>query len=119
MSTALAHSPPNDAIVTALLGLGYEVDLYAPGGDIPTDRYGARVRAYPVEYGNKWIVKNALSSRWRRYSLFSGTSEDPMPLVGILSWRQQSEYIDAPGKYKTLVAALESQWVVNNKELFL
>ena len=86
MSTALAYSPPNDAIVTALLGMGYEIDLFAPGGDFPTDRYGQKVRANCVEYGKRWILKNVFSPRWRKYSLFSGTTEAPMSVVGLLSF---------------------------------
>ena len=73
----LADSPPNDAIVSALSELGYNVDLYAPGGN------------FPVEYNNKWILKNLLSSRWRKYDLFSGTAEDPMAVVGALAWRNR------------------------------
>jgi len=70
----LAGSPPNDAIVSALGELGYNVDLYAPGGDLP------------VEYSNTWILKNLLSSRWRKYDLFSGTSEDPMAVAGAFAF---------------------------------
>jgi hypothetical protein len=85
----LAYSPPNDAIVNALLELGYEVDLYSPGGHFAVnaaDPYGARVRVYPVEYGKRWLLKNALSAYWRQYRMFSGTAEDPMAVVGLLSW---------------------------------
>jgi glycosyltransferase involved in cell wall biosynthesis len=38
-----------------------------------------------VEYGRRWLFRNALSPFWRRYSLFSGTSEDPLAVVGVLS----------------------------------
>ena len=73
----LAGSPPNDAIVSALSELGYNVDLYAPGGDLP------------VEYSSKWILKNLFSYRWRKYDLFSGTAEDPMAVAGALAfWGQ-------------------------------
>ena len=73
----LAGSPPNDAIVSALGELGYNVDLYAPGGDLP------------VEYSNKWILNNLFSSRWKKYDLFSGTAEDPMAVTGALAWRNR------------------------------
>jgi len=73
----LAGSPPNDAITSTLSELGYNVDLYAPGGN------------FPVEYSNKWILKNLLSSRWRKYDLFSGTAEDPMAVAGALAWRNR------------------------------
>ena len=77
----LANSPPNDAIVSALLELGYKVDLYAFGDKIP------------VEYSNKWILKNLFSNRWRKYDLFSGTSEDPMAVVGVLAfWNRRPSF---------------------------
>jgi hypothetical protein len=81
----LAYSPPNDAIVNALLELGCEVDLFAPGGNLSVDVYGPKVTANHVEYGKRWIMKNILSPRWRSYDIFSGTAEDPMSIVGLLS----------------------------------
>jgi glycosyltransferase involved in cell wall biosynthesis len=80
----LAGSPPNKALVEALNELGYEVDLYAPGGNDSDSQLSTRI--YPVEYGRRWILKHALSPKWRRYALFSGTTEEPMAIVGILSW---------------------------------
>jgi hypothetical protein len=80
----LAGSPLNEAFVDALIELGYEVDLYAPGDG--TSDAGATTGIRPVEYGRRWILKHALSPGWRRYALFSGTTEDPMAVVGILSW---------------------------------
>lgn len=81
----LAASPPNEAIVQALGELGYEVDLYAPGGEARTPQ-GSLPPVYPVEYGRRWILKHAPSLRWRRYALFSGTTEDPMAVVAVLAW---------------------------------
>jgi glycosyltransferase involved in cell wall biosynthesis len=80
----LAHSPPNDAAVRAWLDLGCEVDLFAPGGRFDVSRYGAGVRAMPVEYGYRWLARESWSPRWRGYSLFSGTTEDPMAAAGLL-----------------------------------
>jgi glycosyltransferase involved in cell wall biosynthesis len=89
----LACTPSNDAIVRALLDLGYVVDLYAPGGVSEVkhckawfDRYGTKVGEGSVEYGKRWILKNVFSHHWRQYSVFSGTTEDPMAVVGLLSW---------------------------------
>ncbi len=82
---AVANTPSGDAVINALLELGYHVDLFAPG-DISTERYDVRVRAHSVEYGKRWILRNAWSPRWRKYSVFSGNTEDPMSVVGILSW---------------------------------
>ncbi len=81
----LAGSPPNEAVVQALGELGYEVDLYAPGGRGRADG-GASPAVFPAEYSRRWILKHALSPWWRRYALFSGTTEDPMALVGVLAW---------------------------------
>jgi len=80
----LAHSPPNDALVRAWLDLGYDVDLFAPGGDFPVDRYGPRVRAFAAEYGYRWLLRNVWRLRWRQYACFSGTTEDPMAAAGLL-----------------------------------
>ena len=68
----LAHSPPNEAIVTSLQELGYDVDLFAPG-------------TQGIDYGRRWLLRNALSPRWRDYAVFSATSEDPLGVAGVLS----------------------------------
>jgi glycosyltransferase involved in cell wall biosynthesis len=89
----LAYSPPNDAIVSALLGLGYKVDLFAPGGSFSVDQYGPNVGCGNVEYNNEWILKNLFSPRWRKYDLFSGTAEDPMAVVGALAfWNRRPSF---------------------------
>jgi len=80
----LAHSPPNDAIVRAWLDLGYDVDLFAPGGDFQVDRYGPGVRAHAAQYGYRWLLQNVWRPRWRQYACFSGTTEDPMAAAGLL-----------------------------------
>lgn len=80
----LVGSPPNEAITTALQELGYLVDLYCPRPERAAGMCGPEVRVYPVEYGKRWIMKNAPLPRWRQYGVFSGTCEDPMAVVGIL-----------------------------------
>jgi glycosyltransferase involved in cell wall biosynthesis len=82
----LSNSPPNEAIIGALLAHGFEVDLYAPGGGANTQVYGPRVKTQSVEYGRRWLLRVALDPKWRQYSVFSGTSEDPMAVVGTLAW---------------------------------
>lgn len=85
LSWDLTNSPPNEAIVHTLLGQGYDVDLYAPGqcpGETP---YGPGVTTHTAEYGRRWLLKNAWSPRWQRYAVFSGTSEDPLAIVGVLA----------------------------------
>jgi glycosyltransferase involved in cell wall biosynthesis len=81
----LAGSPPNEALISAYLELGYEVDLFTPGGSCDIGAYGSRVECRPAEYGRRWLLCNALLPFWGRYSLFSGTSEDPLAIVGVLS----------------------------------
>ena len=85
LTSELAYSPPNDALITALLEAGYLVDLFAPGGDFPVGFYGPNVRALPAEYGYGWLGRNVFSRRWFQYSLFSGTTEDPMAVAGSLA----------------------------------
>lgn len=80
----LAHSPPNDAAVAAWQELGFDVDLYAPGGRFDVSRYGPGVRACEAEYGYRWLVRKVLAGHWRAYAAFSGTTEDPMALAGLL-----------------------------------
>ncbi len=81
----LAYSPPNEAIVQALLSLGLEIDIFAPGEQLDVSAYGDKVKAYPAHYGYKWLIQNCFLPKWRQYSIFSGTTEDPMAAVGLLS----------------------------------
>lgn len=85
-SKELACSPPNEAIVSALQENGFKVDLFAPGGSGFPSCYDRRIQVFPVEYSKRWLAKNAILSRWRKYDIYSGTSEDPMGAVGVLSW---------------------------------
>lgn len=81
----LVGSPPNDALISALLEMDYIVDLFVPGGECDVKQYGNRVRLHPVSYGYRWLAENIISPRWLRYSLFSGTTEDPMGVAGSLA----------------------------------
>ena len=78
----LACSPQNEALISAYLDLGCEVDLFTPGGSCDVRAYGDRVACRPVEYGLRWLLRHAILPFWRRYTLFSGTSEDPLAVVG-------------------------------------
>ncbi len=111
----LAGSPPNEAIIGALLDLGYQVDLYAPGGGSVADLYDERVSLYPAEYGRRWLARQALTVKWRNYASFSATSEDPLATAGALAWlhrrpffaladeiKSGSYYGDAPESWKRL-----------------
>lgn len=82
----LMCSPPNKAIITAYLELGYSVDIFSPGYSDGIDCYGKNVQAFRVEYTWLWIARNLISPRWLSYKCFSGTSEDPLAVVGLLSF---------------------------------
>lgn len=82
----LLYSPPNNAIITAYIEEGFGVDIYAPGLDVISTSYGINIRTFKVDYSWLWIVRNIISKRWARYSWISGTSEDPLAIVGLISW---------------------------------
>ena len=84
MVPELSRSPPSEALISAYLELGYAVDLYAPG-ICRIDDYGPALSSRGVEYGKRWLLRNVWRPKWRRYAAFSGTSEDPLALVGLLS----------------------------------
>jgi glycosyltransferase involved in cell wall biosynthesis len=81
----LLYSPPNRAIIEALLSLGYQVHVFSPGtpGD-PSD-YGPNVHTHRAEYSMRWLSRHLLHPRWWTFHCFSGTSEDPLAVVGLLS----------------------------------
>ena len=94
LTPELAFSPPNDAIVQALLECGYEVDLYSPLPLPNVAAYGPNVACYPVEYGKRWLLQNVFSSRWHQYQVFSGTAETPFATVGALAfWHRRSSFL--------------------------
>ncbi len=81
----LLYSPPNEAIVQAYLENGYIVDIYAPGNLEKNTDYGSRIRTLLVSYTWAWLLKNFLNPKWLAYDCISGTSEDPLAVVGLLS----------------------------------
>ena len=81
----LLHSPPNNAIINAYIEQGYHVDVFTPGNLPITTRYGRDVTLFPAEYSWIWILKNLIRKRWLFYSFVSGTSEDPLCIVGLMS----------------------------------
>ena len=85
----LAFSPPNEAIIHALLSNGYRVHLYSPEPLPDVSAYGPDVSCRPVRYGLRWLVRNAFSGRWRQYQIFSGTAEEPFATVGTLALLQR------------------------------
>jgi glycosyltransferase involved in cell wall biosynthesis len=82
----LLYSPPNNAIINAYLESGYSVDIFSPGKLDSLTNYGPMVRTYIASYTWLWICKNIISTRWLKYKWISGTSEDPLAIVGIISF---------------------------------
>jgi glycosyltransferase involved in cell wall biosynthesis len=81
----LLDNPSNRALITALLELGYAVDVFTIDATLDVAHYGSDVRAQHVEYGYRWIAANLIGTRWSQYSLFSGTTEEPMAVAGLLA----------------------------------
>lgn len=89
-NTDLRGSPPNEAFVAAYQALGCEVDLYSTWpADMP-DSAQTGINLRSVEYSQRWLMRSAGRPSWRRYVLFSGTTEDPLAAAGLLSrlWRR-------------------------------
>jgi hypothetical protein len=82
----LLYSPPNNAIIQAYLSLGYAVDIFSPGNIETQTAYGDKVKMLTVGYSWSWIIKNIFSFKWLSYEWISGTSEDPLAVVGIFSF---------------------------------
>ena len=61
-----------------------QVDVFAPGMERGVE-YGGAVRTGPVSYRWQWMIRNAWKPHWRSYESFSGTSEDPLAVVGVLA----------------------------------
>jgi glycosyltransferase involved in cell wall biosynthesis len=80
----LLYSPPNDAIIRAYIENGYDVDIYSPDVLPRRTSYGERVSLLRVEYSWIWILKNICNTKWFSYSIVSGTSEDPLGVVGLI-----------------------------------
>jgi hypothetical protein len=80
----LLYSPPNDAIIRAYSRKGYHIDVFSPNVTETQTLYGDHVRVLSVSYTWIWIIKNILSLRWLDYEIISGTSEDPLVVVGLL-----------------------------------
>jgi glycosyltransferase involved in cell wall biosynthesis len=85
LSWKLAESPPNEALIRACHEAGLSVDLYAPGDGRFTHSYGESTRTFSVEYGFRWLARNAWKPAWRRYALICGTAEDPLAVVRVLA----------------------------------
>jgi len=84
----LAGSPPNQAIINALIELGHDVDVFAPDHDrMDLAEYAGRAVAHPFPggWGYRGLVRSLLSPHWRKYKSFSATAEDPLAVAGCLA----------------------------------
>jgi hypothetical protein len=75
----------DDGIIRALLSAGFDVDLFAPEGDLEQDLYGEHVRRFDVDYRRGWLQSNLGRKRWRDYDVFLGTADLPMAFAGSLA----------------------------------
>ena len=82
----LLYSPPNNAIINAYLARNFTVHIFSPGHIASNTKYGENLSIFNVSYNWTWILKNFLSFRWFKYQWISGTSEDPLAIVAILSF---------------------------------
>jgi hypothetical protein len=79
----LACSPQNEALISAYLDLGYEIELFTLGGSCEIGAIKSHVGRQNMDVDGYFEMP--CCRFWRRYSLFSGTSENPLAIVGILS----------------------------------
>lgn len=77
--------PFDDGILRALLAAGFEVDLFAPEGELPQTLYPPTVRRRSVEYRRRWLQRHMRRRLWREYDLFLGTADLPMAFAGVLA----------------------------------
>jgi glycosyltransferase involved in cell wall biosynthesis len=80
----LINSPPNCAIINAYIQNDYVVDVFTPGSTPGNTIYGDSIRVFRVEYSWVWIIRNILQTKWLSYDIISGTSEDPLGVVGLI-----------------------------------
>ena len=60
--------------------------FFAPDINEPTRVYGETINVYPTSYSYRSLIKQFHKYKlWTKYDAFSGTTEDPMSMVGLLS----------------------------------
>jgi hypothetical protein len=82
----LLYSPPNRAIIEALLASGYEVHVFSPNLESSSTEYGPKVFTHTASYSFRWIAKVILQPFWWNVRCISGTSEEPLAVVGLLAF---------------------------------
>jgi hypothetical protein len=82
----LLYSPPNRAIIEALLASGYEVHVFSPNLASSPTEYGPKVITHTASYSFRWVAKVIFHPFWWSVSCISGTSEEPLAVVGLLAF---------------------------------
>ncbi|MCX5952940.1 MAG: hypothetical protein NTZ40_05490 [Cyanobacteria bacterium] len=82
----LLYSPPNRAIIEALLASDYEVHVFSPNLLSTPTEYGSNVITHSATYSFRWIAKVILDPFWWSVRCISGTSEEPLAVVGLLAF---------------------------------
>ena len=84
LHSGLVNGPLHDALFSAYDELGIKVDLFLPGGQAEIEGLNIISKIRDVAYGYKWLARHLISVDWCQYSIFSGTTEDPMAITGLL-----------------------------------
>jgi hypothetical protein len=82
----LLYSPPNRAIIEALLASDHEVHIFSPNLKSSPTEYGQNVITHHVTYSFRWVAKALLHPFWWSVACISGTSEEPLAVVGLLAF---------------------------------
>ncbi len=84
LNSFLQTSPPNDAMSRVYTQHGFKVDMFAP------ENHAKSETLQEAHYGVRWIVANVFKRKWRKYSAFSCTTEEPVAVAAILAviWRK-------------------------------
>jgi glycosyltransferase involved in cell wall biosynthesis len=82
----LLYSPPNRAIIEALLSSGYEVHVFSPGLASSSTEYGPKVITHTASYSFRWVATVIFQPFWWSVNCISGTSEEPLAVVGLLAF---------------------------------
>lgn len=83
-----------DTILLALHDAGFDVDYFAPNGELPQDLY-PHVRRRDVDYRRGWLQRELRPGRWRHYDVFLGNADLPMAFAGTLASMARKPVITA------------------------
>lgn len=83
----LLDSPPNAAMVQCYREMGLEVDVFAPAWSSSAPVQAGTAAQGVATYRATWLARNAARRGWRRYAVFSATSDAPIPVAAALALR--------------------------------